>query len=85
MRHAFNLREGLNPLARNMPGRIVGEPPLREGNVKEITVDYRMLAREFLERLNWDPRTTVPEAETLEQHGMEFLADDLRHANVAPA
>jgi len=46
MRHAFNLREGLNPLARNMPGRIVGEPPLREGNVKDVTVDYRTLARE---------------------------------------
>ena len=44
MRHAFNLREGLNPLARNMPGRIVGEPPLKAGNVKDITVDYRTVA-----------------------------------------
>lgn len=84
MRHAFNLREGLNPLARNMPGRIVGEPPLKEGNVKEITVDYRTLAREFLERLNWDLRTTVPKEESLKQLGMEFLAEDLRQANVAP-
>ncbi len=37
MRHAFNLREGINPLARNMPGRLVGDPPLTEGNVKSIT------------------------------------------------
>ncbi|MCU0604859.1 MAG: aldehyde ferredoxin oxidoreductase family protein [Desulfobacterales bacterium] len=84
MRHAFNLREGLNPLARNMPGRIVGEPPLTAGNVKGITVDYRTLAREFLERLSWDPRTTVPSEESLKTLGMEFLVEDLRQANVAP-
>jgi aldehyde:ferredoxin oxidoreductase len=73
MRHAFNLREGLNPLERNMPGRIVGEPPLKEGNVKDITVDYRTLAREFLERLGWDPRTTVPGDARLKELGMQFL------------
>jgi aldehyde:ferredoxin oxidoreductase len=74
MRHAFNLREGINPLERNMPGRIVGEPPLREGNVKDITVDYRTLAREFLERLGWDLRTTVPSEKSLNELGMQFLA-----------
>jgi aldehyde:ferredoxin oxidoreductase len=77
MRHAFNLREGLNPLDRNMPGRIVGEPPLREGNVKNITVDYRTLAKEFLERLGWDTRTTVPSAECLNELDMQFLAAGL--------
>jgi aldehyde:ferredoxin oxidoreductase len=84
MRHAFNLREGLNPLARNMPGRIVGEPPLKEGNVKDITVDYRTLARDFLQRLGWGPRTTVPDEKTLKQLGMAFLAKDLQSAKVAP-
>jgi len=78
MRHAFNLREGLNPLARNMPGRIVGEPPLREGNVKDVTVDYRTLARELLERLGWDARTTVPSEKILNELGMQFLAEDMR-------
>ncbi len=84
MRHAFNLREGLNPLARNMPGRIVGEPPLSEGNVKDITVDFRTLAREFLERLSWDPRTTVPNEKSLKKLGMEFLVEDLQLAKLAP-
>jgi aldehyde:ferredoxin oxidoreductase len=78
MRHAFNLREGLNPLDRNMPGRIVGEPPLKEGNVKHITVDYRTLAREFLERMGWDTLTTVPSEKSLNELGMQFLAADLR-------
>ena len=78
MRHAFNLREGLNPLARNMPGRIVGEPPLKAGNVKDITVDYRTLAREFLERLGWDADTTVPSDKSLKELGMQFLSADMR-------
>jgi aldehyde:ferredoxin oxidoreductase len=77
MRHAFNLREGLNPLDRNMPGRIVGEPPLKEGNVRDITVDYRSLAKEFLERLEWDTRTTVPSAKCLNELGMQFLAAEM--------
>jgi len=83
MRHAFNLREGLNPLERNMPGRIVGEPPLKEGNVKDITVDYRMLAREFLEQLGWDPRTTVPNEKTLRRLGMDFLIADMGREKTA--
>jgi len=83
MRHAFNLREGLNPLSRNMPGRIVGEPPLKAGNVKDVTVDYHTLAREFLERLGWDAHTTVPSEKSLQELGMDFLISDMRKARSA--
>lgn len=85
MRHAFNLREGINPLSRNMPGRLVGDPPLTQGNVRDITVDHRTLAAEFLERLGWDARTTVPTAASLERLGMGFLAGDMKAVKVAPA
>ncbi|MBC7251053.1 MAG: aldehyde ferredoxin oxidoreductase family protein [Anaerolineae bacterium] len=77
MRHAFNLREGINPLKRNVPGRMVGEPPLTVGNVKGVTVDYKNLNKEFLEVLGWDTTTTVPTKETLQGLGMEFLIEDL--------
>jgi aldehyde:ferredoxin oxidoreductase len=73
MRHAFNLREGINPLKRNVPGRLVGEPPLTEGNVKDVTVDYQTMAREYLELVGWDTDTTVPSEETLQELGMDFL------------
>jgi len=82
MRHAFNLREGLNPLTRNVPGRIVGEPPLTEGNVRGVTVDYKNLIREFLEFTGWDTHTTVPSEESLRDLGMEFLIDDMSKVNV---
>ena len=85
MRHAFNLREGLNPLSRNMPGRIIGQPPLKAGNVKDITVDYRTLAREFLERLGWDPRTTIPSEASLKKLGLGFLRNDMKSAKIKPA
>jgi aldehyde:ferredoxin oxidoreductase len=76
IRHAFNLREGHNPLTRNVPGRLVGEPPLTEGNVKGITVDHKNLNREFLERCGWDPQTTIPSEQALRDLGMEFLLKD---------
>jgi aldehyde:ferredoxin oxidoreductase len=82
MRHAFNLREGINPLARNVPGRLVGEPPLTEGNVREVTVDYKTMSREFLEQLGWDTSTTVPSEECLRDLGMEFLVDDMADVEV---
>jgi aldehyde:ferredoxin oxidoreductase len=85
MRHAFNLREGINPLSRNMPGRLVGDPPLTAGNVRDVTVDHRTLAAEFLDRLGWDRRTTVPTPACLARLGMGFLAADLKAAGVTPA
>jgi aldehyde:ferredoxin oxidoreductase len=83
MRHAFNLREGINPLARNMPGRIVGDPPLSEGNVKNITVDLKTLSREYLEFIGWDLDSTIPGYESLRKLGMEFLIDDMKKAKVS--
>jgi aldehyde:ferredoxin oxidoreductase len=82
MRHAFNVREGINPLTRNIPGRIIGEPPLKEGNVKDITVDHRTLHKEFLELVGWDTETTVPGKESLENLGMGSLVEDMIRVNV---
>jgi aldehyde:ferredoxin oxidoreductase len=77
MRHAFNLKEGINPLKRNMPGRLIGNPPLSEGNVKGVTVDYKTLSKEFLAFIGWDTGTTVPTPATLEKLGMAFLKSDM--------
>jgi aldehyde:ferredoxin oxidoreductase len=76
MRHLFNLREGQNPLARNIPQRMIGDPPLQEGNVKDVTVDIRTLNREFLQQLDWDIHTTVPSEARLRTLGMTFAVHD---------
>ena len=85
MRHAFNLREGLNPLTRNVPGRMIGDPPLKEGNVRDITVDYKLLLKEFLEQIGWDTATSVPADDTLRKLDLDFLIDDLKKADVPAA
>ncbi len=77
IRHAFNLREGHNPLTRNVPGRMIGRPPLEEGRLKGITVDYETMFREFLQFVGWDGRTTIPSEESLRHLGMEFLLEDM--------
>jgi len=82
IRHAFNLREGHNPLTRNVSGRLVGKPPLTEGNVRGVTVDYKTMVREFLEYIGWDTRTTVPSEESLRGLGMEFLIADMARVQV---
>ena len=76
MRHLFNLREGQNPLTRNVPGRMIGSPPLKEGNVKEVTVDLQALNNEFLDRLSWDRHTTIPSEVRLQELGMDFAVTD---------
>ena len=83
IRHAFNLRDGHNPLTRNVPGRLVGEPPINVGNVRGVTVDYKAMLCEFLEYINWDTRTTVPSEESLRELGMEFLIGDMANVQVA--
>jgi len=77
MRHVFNLREGHNPLARNVPGRMVGDPPFQEGKLKDVTVDYQTMRSELLDYVGWDARTSIPSEQSLRRLGMEFLLKDV--------
>jgi aldehyde:ferredoxin oxidoreductase len=76
MRHAFNLREGHNPLTRNVPGRLIGDPPIDKGELEGVTVDIETLNREYLARCGWDAHTTIPSEQTLRDLGMAFLVED---------
>jgi aldehyde:ferredoxin oxidoreductase len=84
MRHVFNLREGHNPLKRNVPGRMVGEPPLQEGRLNGVTVDYETMRRELLEYIDWDNKTTMPSEGSLRRLGMEFLLEDVAAFQAPP-
>ena len=77
LRHAFNLREGHNLLDQKMPGRMIGDPPLKEGNVRDITVDVEAMLGEYLEAMDWDRTTTRPSRARLEQLGLGYVARDL--------
>ena len=78
LRLAFNLREGHNFLKRSIPGRMIGAPPLKDGNVKDITVDVDTQIRDFLDAMGWDRETTMPSRKRLEELGLGNIADDLQ-------
>ena len=77
IRHAFNLREGLNPIEFKVPNRLIGDPPQTDGNVRDITVDIDTQVREYCAAMDWDPETAVPSKERLLSLGLEEVAKDL--------
>jgi len=77
MRHAFNLREGLNPLEFKVPDRVLGKPPLKEGPLAGVTVDEDTAVKEYLAAMDWDARTAKPSKKKLLELGLEDVAKDL--------
>ncbi|HJX13424.1 MAG TPA: aldehyde ferredoxin oxidoreductase C-terminal domain-containing protein [Dehalococcoidales bacterium] len=74
LRHAFNLREGLNPLLYDIPGRVAGQPPKQSGPLAGVTLDETTLDRELCEEMDWDPVTTKPGKKKLLALGLAEVA-----------
>jgi len=74
LRQAFNIREGLNPLQFQVPGRVVGKPPLTEGPTAGVTFDEEVTDREFLIEMDWDVETAKPSKKKLLEMGLEDVA-----------
>ena len=77
VRHAFNLREGLNPLQFKVPNRVLGKPPLQHGNLRGVTVDLATQVREFCQAMHWDPETAMPDPRRLRELGLGDVAREL--------
>jgi aldehyde:ferredoxin oxidoreductase len=77
LRMGFNLREGVRNVDIQIPGRIIGSPPLTSGPVAGVTVDVNTQTKDYLEAMGWDQKTGVPFRETLEGLDLEFVAADL--------
>lgn len=77
LRHAFGLREGINPLEwqKDLSPRIFGDEPLTEGPNAGITVDYKTMINEYLEYADWDKNTTIPSKIKLEKLGLTEVAE----------
>ena len=77
MRHAFNIREGINPLEYHIPGRIMGNPPPKDGPLAGVTVDEETLDREYLTAMDWDVKTTKPSKQKLQELGLDDVAREI--------
>ena len=72
LRHAFNLREGINPLKTPIPARLDGSPSLQVGPLKGVAT----LIRGYLKVMDWDPVTAKPSVERLRDLGLEDVIGD---------
>jgi len=77
VRQAFNVREGINSLQFQVPGRVVGIPPLKEGPTAGFTLDEQNLDRAFLLEMKWDTQTARPEKNKLIELGLQDVAETL--------
>lgn len=77
IRHAFNLREGINPLEWSVHPRIIGDPPQQEGPLAGVTVDIKVQIYWNLGALDWDPITTKPSKKKLLYLGLDDIAEEL--------
>jgi aldehyde:ferredoxin oxidoreductase len=74
IRHAFNLRECINPLNYRNPDRMIGKPPLTVGPTAGMTVDEAAIDKEYCLAMDWDVNTTRPSNKKLKELGLEDVA-----------
>jgi len=77
VRQAFNLREGINLLKFDVPGRILGRPPHKAGPLAGVTIDADMLVKEYLREMDWDLKTARPSVKKLKELGLDDIAVEL--------
>lgn len=77
LRHAFNLREGINPLKLKIPDRVLGKPAQTAGPVAGVTIDEDTLLKEYMTAIDWEPGTTKPSKKKLMELGLNDVAKDL--------
>ena len=77
IRHAFNLREGINQLKWYVHPRITGTPPLTAGPLAGVTADVDSFVYWNLGALDWDRVTTKPSKAKLLSLGLDDVARDL--------
>ena len=77
MRHVFNLREGINPLERQVHPRIIGKPPFESGPLADVTADIEAQVYWNLGALDWDRVTAKPSKKKLLELGLDDVVKDL--------
>ena len=71
--HAFNLREGFKPGDFKMPPRISGNPPFKVGLLKDITIDFEGLKRQYYEAMGFDTETGKIREDKIKALGLQDI------------
>jgi aldehyde:ferredoxin oxidoreductase len=84
IRHAFNLREGINPLEWTVHPRIIGDPPLDDGPLASVSTDHEHQVYWGLGALDWDRNTTKPSKKKLLELGLDDMAEEFWPPQTGP-
>jgi aldehyde:ferredoxin oxidoreductase len=78
LRHAYNIREGIDPKRDFRPHpRVYGDPPLKEGPLKNITLDLDAMAESYHKANRWDLKTGAPDLNRLKELGLNEVIEVL--------
>jgi aldehyde:ferredoxin oxidoreductase len=78
LRHAFTLREGLNPIRDFRPHpRIYGDPPMTYGPLKGVKLDLDAMASSYYRVNEWDESTGMPDVRRLQELGLNDVVEGL--------
>jgi aldehyde:ferredoxin oxidoreductase len=81
LRHAFNVREGLNPARDFRPHpRLYGDPPQKAGPFRNTTLDAAGFVREYYRAMHWDDATGRADKAHLERLALPEVAEALYEA-----
>jgi len=69
--HGFNLREGFKPSDFTIPPRVAGNPPLKAGALKDITIDIDNLKKQYYEAMGFDVDTGAISKERINALGLQ--------------
>lgn len=73
LRQVFNNREGIIQIKNKVPKRILGIPPLQDGNNKNIVIDFNIMAKEFYKEMDWDVESGKPSEKKLKDLELEWM------------
>ncbi len=76
IRHAFNLREGVNSVHFKIPKRLLQGTSRQGTGWSQVNVDLDVQVEEYLRAMDWDSHTGKPSQRKLEELGLEDVVHD---------
>jgi len=77
LRQVFIIREGVNIVNNELPGRVIGDPPIEKGPNKGITVNYKEFYKGYCNEMGWNPENGYPLKETLRELNLDYVIKDI--------
>ena len=73
LRQMFNVKHGINPADRHLPRRMEGKPPLKNGPLKNATIDAGTQTKYYWQTIGCDINTGEPLSSTIEAMNISAL------------